>query len=309
MATQLIPVVEGARVGPSQRSSFCVGDVSLALNGDSANEVRLDKELNPFLRDGGNAEIEVSVEWVDRLHPFQGVPDFDSGAVWKLSRHGKEFIFDFCNTNVSPNPYKRLITEHDFRSAQLVLSRDLHRRLPAVFPLEYPADELLFTNYFGCDGSGVEVHGCGLIDSEMGGQLFLGHSGAGKSTTSRLWKSFRNPEILSDDRLILRLQDGELWMYGTPWHGDAGFASCAKAKLERIFILQHGSDNKLVPLSSARGAGELFARSFPPFHSAEALERTVEFINRVVEAVPCFEFHFVPDAQAVEAILRFRGLQ
>jgi len=40
--------------------------------------------------------------------------------------------------------------------------------------------------------------------------VLLGHSGAGKSTTMQLWQSLRNPEILSDDRIILRLQNGEL---------------------------------------------------------------------------------------------------
>ena len=94
-------------------------------------------------------------------------------------------------------------------------------------------------------------------------------------------------------------------MYGTPWHGEAAFASASKSKLNRIFILQHGEGNKIAPLSRAQAVGELFARCFPPFHSASGLQNTVEFLERVVETVPCYEFQFVPDASAVEAALSF----
>ena len=191
----------------------------------------------------------------------------------------------------------------DFTSAQLTLNSNL---LPEhAWPLEYPADELLITNYLAHHGLGVEVHGCGLIDAETGGHLFLGHSGAGKSTTTRLWKSSRNPEILSDDRIILRLHDGELWMYGTPWHGEAAFASAGKAKLGRIVILQHGERNQISRMSFSRAVGELFARCFPPFHSAAGLHSTVNFLEKTVRTVPYYEFQFVPDSSAVEMVLNF----
>src|SRR2546430_13100179 len=54
------------------------------------------------------------------------------------------------------------ICTQDFTSAKLTLNSNL---LPKrVWPLEYPADELLITNYLAHHGLGVEVHGCGVID-------------------------------------------------------------------------------------------------------------------------------------------------
>ena len=132
--------------------------------------------------------------------------------------------------------------------------------------------------------------------------MFLGHSGAGKSTTARIWETFRAPEILSDDRIILRLHDGELWMYGTPWHGEAAFASPGKAKLNTIYILRHGCRNRFTALPQALAVGEVFARSFPPFHSQAGLQRTLEFIKRALDVVPCYEFEFLPDRSSVAAV-------
>jgi hypothetical protein len=185
----------------------------------------------------------------------------------------------------------------------LILNREALAAYRPISPLEYPTDELLITNYLAHHGLGVEVHGCGLVDSETGGHLLLGHSGAGKSTTTQLWQSLRNPEILSDDRIILRLHHGELWMYGTPWHGEGRFASPGKSKISKILILQHGENNEILPLTRSHAAGELFARCFPPFHSPAGLQGVIEFLDRVVNTVPCYEFRFVPDARAVDAVM------
>jgi hypothetical protein len=300
------PEVAGSEFDGNKRPACLhIGDVRVSVSGDCG--LSLSSELEKFRVSQCDTDVDVNVRWVEPVHPSRGTKIFHSGAVWALSRENDELIFDFSTPAVGRSPYKQLRTR-DFSFAEIDLNSALLPR--DAWPLEYPADELLITNYLAHNALGVEVHGCGLVDPEHGGFLFLGHSGAGKSTTTRLWKSagtpeISSPEILSDDRIILRLNDGELWMYGTPWHGEAAFASASKAKLNRIFILQHGESNKIAPLSRAQAVGELFARCFPPFHSASGLQNTVEFLERVVETVPCYEFEFVPDASAVEAALSF----
>mgnify|MGYP003226810706 CR=1 FL=1 len=50
--------------------------------------------------------------------------------------------------------------------------------------------------------------------------LFLGESGTGKSTHTRLWrKNIQGAVLLNDDSPILRIIDGEPWIYGSPWSG------------------------------------------------------------------------------------------
>lgn len=293
----------GTQALASHRICLRIGGVGIAIQGSSVNALRCRSEVDLFRVAECDADLEVAVRWAEGLNPWNGRQAFDSGAVWKVFRQENDFIFDFASDAIGRTPYKRMCADESFAAAQVILNTEL---LPEdVWPMEYPADELLITNYLASQGIGVEVHGCGLIDSEAGGLLFLGHSGAGKSTTTRLWKSLRDPEILSDDRIILRLHDGELWMYGTPWHGEVAFASAASARLNKIFILQHGERNQMVEMPGSRAVGEMFARCFPPFHSAAGLERTAGFLNRVVDAVPCYEFQFVPDRSAMQSVLDF----
>jgi hypothetical protein len=284
--------------------SLSIGGISLSL-GSTCCAVTLGRELQAFSSEWVPADIEISAEVAD-LRPFERKPSFDSGSVWSLYRDGERFVFEFTSPVLGRNPYKRLWVDEDFGTGRIILNSKIVCDSAAV-PLEYPADELLFTNYLARHRLGVEVHGCGMIDREYGGFLFVGHSGAGKSTTTRIWKAARDPEILSDDRIILRIHDSELWMYGTPWHGEAAFASPGMAKLNSIFILQHGRQNQVREMRPAEAASELFARSFPPFHSAQGLEQTIEFLSRVVHAVSCYEFQFVPDESAVNSALAFHG--
>ena len=293
-------------VGAQADLRVCIGGVLVSLQSDSSTCVPHGTALDFFrchlpISD----DIKLRVKWVDGLPEISNKPCFESGAVWSLRSRVPEIIFDFQSPTFGVAPYQRMAISPDFRNATVLLNKSALASYPKINPLQYPADELLFTNYLAHHALGVEVHGCGLIDSEAGGHLFLGHSGAGKSTTSRLWKSIRNAEILSDDRIILRLHEGELWMYGTPWHGDEVFASAASARVKEIFILQHGPRNRFAKIPYARAVGELFARSFPPFHSSSGLANTVDFLDRALADTPCHEFEFTPDDRAIEAVLRF----
>lgn len=284
-----------------------IGGVSVLLASEALEVVTLTPPLEPFACGHCPADIEIEVVWLDCLHRSRTQKTFDSGATWSLFRDGRDLIFDCEVPALGLAPYKRMRVSPDLHLAQVLLNRELLGHHERVCPLDYPTDELLITNYLAAHGLGVEVHGCGLIDSAGRAHLFLGHSGAGKSTTARLWDSHTGAEILSDDRIILRFDDGELWMYGTPWHGEGQFASPNKARVERIFILQHGAANRFVPLSRSRAVGELFARSFPPFHSPEGLERTIEFLSSVAAAVPCYQFEFTPDVRSLQTVLGFHG--
>jgi hypothetical protein len=285
---------------------ICIGGVLVSVHCDFSACIPIGTSLDFFRSNLPiSDDIRLRVRWVDWLPEVSRKPCFNSGAVWSLRSRVPEFVFDFQSPAFGAAPYERMLIRPDFRDATLLLNQAALAAYPNINPLQYPADELLFTNYLAHHGLGVEVHGCGLIDLETGGHLFLGHSGAGKSTTSRLWKSMRDAEILSDDRVILRLHEGELWMYGTPWHGEEAFVSADRAPVNKIFVLQHGQRNCFAKIPHVRAVAELFVRSFPPFHSSAGLANTVDFLDRALANTPCYEFEFTPDARAIDAVLQF----
>jgi hypothetical protein len=223
--------------------------------------------------------------------------------LWSLFEEAHGYRLNFQRAFPGEGPYKSVWFDRQFKTGTLQLSRAFFDTTWPVYPLEYPLDEVLMIHRLAC-GEGVEVHGVGIVDEDGRGHLFMGHSGAGKSTTARLWQKQKDVRILSDDRIILRLHKEKIWMFGTPWHGDAGIASPDSAQLSDIYLLEHFNKNEIQPMQGGLAAAELFARSFVPRHCGESLQFALSFLQKVAQAVPCHIFRFVPDETAVEAIRR-----
>lgn len=231
---------------------------------------------------------------------------FDSGGLWKqysdgTGAMGTEHVFRFQSSYFGPLPYKECRVSADFRRAQVTLSRDYLDSGRPVYPLEYPLDEILMVNLLA-QSRGLDVHACGIGDRDGRGYLFVGQSGAGKTTTARLWDGLPGVRILSDDRIILRVLDGRVWMYGTPWHGEGQFASPGRALLEHIYFLGRGPVNEAIPLRPMQAVAQLTAASFPPFHSRSAVDFTLAFLQQVSEQTPAAELRFFPDRRVPDFV-------
>ena len=339
------------------RSEFRVGGVSVEVTGRRCGDVNLFRSLEPFRSETRFSDITIQVEWTASLPPASGQKLFDSGSLWRLYVDGAGFRFDFSTQPLGEQPYKRLLVDGQFRQARLQISESSFAGTPyVVAPLEYPLDELLITHRLTQEQA-IELHGSGIVRPDGTGDLFVGHSGAGKSTTTRMWTERENVHVLSDDRIIvrrdeptveaprhangatnkqqvLRLRDRSasptghsaqddtlktkthhsapgdkkrcgMRMYGTPWHGEAMFASPGSAPLSRIFVLEHGHGNVLTGLSPGQAVGELYARSIVPFHRHEYIDSALQFLQELVEAVPVYRYSFEPDQRAVDVILNF----
>ena len=292
-----------------------IGGISVHVIGSHSTGLIFGSSLHPFRDEFGVSDVDIRlrVSWIQEISSTLGTALFDSGTTWKLYKSGDLLQFDFGDPITSGQPCRRLLVDRCFRRAELEMSRKYFASIPgAVDPLSYPLDELLIMHRLTQERA-IELHGTGIVRNNGVANLFVGHSGAGKSTTTRLWTSREEVEVLSDDRIIVRYDDGRdgpagptgMRMYGTPWHGEAMFASPNSAPLTRIFILEHGQGNVITRLTRSQAVGELFARAFVPFHRHEYVESALSFLEQLADSVPCYRYSFEPDQRAVDKILHF----
>jgi hypothetical protein len=333
------------------RSHFQIGGVSVELSAEREVDVALLPSLEPFRMQSEFPDLRVRVAWMDLLSAEPKLPLFDSGTTWKAFESENGLQFDFVSPRLGDQPYKRLRVDRRFGLAILQMSRESFLNFPRnAEPLEYPLDELLIMHRLTQEQA-IELHGTGIVRGNGEANLFIGHSGAGKSTTTRLWTAIEDVEVLSDDRIIvrrdaavmetpcdagsaagkhevLRLRDCSasrsnlsaqddnercasrggkhtMRMYGTPWHGEAMYASPNSALLTRIFVLEHGHGNIITLLTPSQAVAELFARSFVPFHRHEYVDSALVFLEELANAVPVYRYAFEPDQRAVEKIRNF----
>jgi hypothetical protein len=258
----------------------------------------VDEAMARFLVPAGTPDITVTAGFGEEVEVPSGEPVFDSGGVWKLYRDGTRHRFVFSSPALGPLPYKEATFEPDFTSGEVTLRRACFQPTQGLWPLEYPLDELIVQGLLA-RGRGAEIHACGIADASGRGLLFVGQSGAGKTTMARLWEGVGGAKILSDDRIILRRVGDRFTMYGTPWHGEAALAEPASAPLAGVFLLEHGAANALLTLRGAAAATRLFTCGFPQFYDRDGLEFTLSFFVEVAAEVPCHELRFTPEAQVV----------
>jgi hypothetical protein len=283
-----------------------IGGMTIAVHCDD-DRVRCDWD-GPSRRflvdDAATPDLTLRVTTASSF-PTGGQIVFDSKAVWRMLRDDGTYRIECLSPEFGESPYKVATFDAAFTAGTIAMRDDVAH----LHPLEYPLDEVIVANLLG-RGRGVELHSCGIIDSQGRGHLFVGVSGAGKTTTARLWGETAKA-IVSDDRVIIRedVVDGRgvMSMYGTPWHGEAELSVATRAPLAAVYLLTQSHRNELTTLTPGEAVARLFRCAFPLFYDGAALDFTLQFLGRIAAAVPVRELHFTRNRAVVDLVLSEAG--
>jgi hypothetical protein len=246
------------------------------------------------------SDIALTVHWGELPVQTSGNTLFDSGKNWILQENDDRRILKLRTPGQDDTTYSLVsIFNSDFSSGDIYF-REIQPPPDAIYPLIYPVDELLLLHNIVKTG-GLLVHACGIA-LDRGGIIFAGHSQAGKSTVARIWRENAQGDILSDDRIILRLKDGNPWIYGTPWHGEEEFCRNLSTPLKGIFHLEKSSRNSLRKLSPAGHAARILSIAFATYWDAEGLHKTLSCIDNIVHRVPGYILEFTQDPEFIPLV-------
>lgn len=195
---------------------------------------------------------------------------------------------------------KVVIFSHDYKKAEIFHKDDsfLYEE-PLVSLTTLSSDQFLlapllaYREGFYIHSSGLSLNGKGLV--------FLGHSGAGKSTIARMLKD--EAKILCEDRIIVRRFPDGFKIYGTWDHGGVLSESPDFAPLSVIFFLKKANENKLVPVDDKREIlSNFLAYLVRPVATADWWDRTLKIIDRLSKEVPFYFVHFDLSGRVIDLI-------
>ncbi len=149
-------------------------------------------------------------------------------------------------------------------------------------------------------------HGTAAIHSSVilhrgEGVLFLGESGTGKSTHTRLWRQhIPGCELLNDDSPFVRIVPGNRpRVCGSPWSGKTPCYRPFECPIRAIVRLSQGPGNRISRLSVLQAYGAL-QPSFPPSlaHDEPLADAVNVLLSRLLSDVPVYHLSCRPDADA-----------
>lgn len=130
--------------------------------------------------------------------------------------------------------------------------------------------------------------------------LFLGESGTGKSTHTRLWvESIKGAALLNDDSPFLDAGKAEIKAWGSPWSGKTPCYRDESYPVAAIVRLSQATENRIRPLKTSEAIGALLPSLPPSFAYDEATsDRLSEILSRIIGQIPVYHLECLPDAGA-----------
>ena len=224
---------------------------------------------------------------------FRDCMNEEAPYLWIFSDDKGHFNFGFSYSKSSPDCI--LKPSEDFKENTLYVPYGKAKKY-----MEFAVSNAMMLLYTFCTTplDTLMVH-ASVIEHSEGGYMFLGKSGTGKSTHSRLWLSYiDDTELLNDDNPIVRLIEGETYIYGSPWSGKTPCYKNRRLPLKAIVRLSQAPYNKIERLRPLQA----YASLIPSCScmrwdrcSTDALHKTVE---NVISKVACWHLECLPDEAA-----------
>ncbi len=157
------------------------------------------------------------------------------------------------------------------------------------------------------DFDGIVMHAC-VVEMNGKGYGFSAPSGTGKSTHARLWLNAFGDKarIINGDKPILRVIDGKLYAYGTPWCGKEGYNINTKVSFECICFLSQAKENKIEKIDARTAITRIFTQLLLP-DSNDQSDKFFRMLDVIFEKVKFYSLGCNMDIEA--AHVAYEGMK
>ena len=134
--------------------------------------------------------------------------------------------------------------------------------------------------------------------------LFLGESGTGKSTHTRLWQEhIPGATLLNDDSPVIGCRGDEIRVWGSSWSGKCPCYRNESHPAGAFIRLVQGPENRIRRLSPVEALGALFPSTPPAFIRDAGLRDSVcSLLATVIARIPVYRLECRPDADAARLV-------
>ncbi|MDO9325110.1 MAG: radical SAM protein [Methanoregula sp.] len=289
------------------RRFFQVAGITVCIEADlDLDTIRITDALASFAVDGpgtDNVLIRYHFEIPDLASADLGTEIYRRPP-WVISQRKGTWIYRrIFPTLADPEPGLAWVFHNDYSRATIYLSPEYKEQVNGYTwdTLAYLTTDQIWLAPLLADRNAVMIHSAAAIVNGQG-LMFVGRSGAGKSTTVTLLKKAgmsREPgstittEILCDDRNIVRHQNNGWYVYGTWHHGDVPDVSAASAPLRAVLFLQQDTINRLTRIDDRRDIlKRLLSMLIRPLATEAWWQKELDVLEKIVAEVPCYIMQF-----------------
>ena len=285
---------------PQLINDFNIAELNIRIEFKESqrNSMRLLPSFEPFRAeiDPNNLFFKLTID--DTLRPIpserrERIRDFDTGnghtIVDKVDDGGYQYIIK----DINGADCCLLQANKDFSICKCALNGTYNMR---TFGLNNAL--MLIFAFAGSFHNILLIH-ASLVRQNGYGYAFIAKSGTGKSTQVSLWlRHIPGCDLMNDDNPIIRIIDGEPFIYGGPWSGKTPCYRNVKARLGAITRIDRADENSIEKLPPI----EAFASFLPSCSSmkwdGEIFNNICNTVTKVVETTGIYTLHCLPNKEA-----------
>lgn len=182
---------------------------------------------------------------------------------------------------------------------QIVLGIDdetLETHREAAPQLSLLEHEYMWTGARFCDGligyDGFMLHASAVV-YENKAYLFSAPSGTGKSTHTGIWRRTFGEDktfILNDDKPVIRIVDGKIMAFGTPWSGKTDQNENVGVPLQGICFVERCETNWIEPMSPKVAVHRILDQTVRP-QNPENMSKLLSLLDTILNTVKVYQLH------------------
>lgn len=155
----------------------------------------------------------------------------------------------------------------------------------------------------------IVLHSASLLYRDRA-WLFSGHSGAGKSTHTNLWKECYHVPLINGDLNLLSMENGCPMVHGLPWCGTSGIVDTRSYPLGGILLIKKDLQNHIASLDESHAQLLVSQRLISPTWTEAMLGKNLRLVAELTPHILICRLHCTktPEAagtakQAIDAYL------
>lgn len=137
------------------------------------------------------------------------------------------------------------------------------------------------------------------VNTALGGILFSGPSGIGKSTQADLWYQHRGAKQINGDRPILSKSSTGWLAWGSPYAGSSKCHVNENCNVTAIVMLQQDKKCSLQKMSQSEAFRAVWSGLTMPSWDKQIIEKAFDLTNDLIKTVPVYKFCCTSDEYAV----------
>ena len=140
------------------------------------------------------------------------------------------------------------------------------------------------------------------VDTPLGGILFSGRSGIGKSTQAELWCRYRGARQINGDRPVLSQSQSGWLAWGSPYAGSSGVHVNEHCAVSAIVMLRQAKECSLRRLDMGEAFRAVWSGMTVHNWDEKFVEKVCDLTMNLIADIPVYELACTPDEAAVTTL-------